>query len=77
MTWPFKRPEALQMAKDELENAKMALLQAHTGLEYAQSMVAYNTARVRRLAAYVEAERTALERAVRQPYPDLSYNLHE
>jgi hypothetical protein len=77
MTWPFRRPKALRMAEDELEDAKMALLQAHTGLEYAQSMVAYNTARVRRLAAHVEAERAVLERTMRQPYPDLSYNLHE
>jgi hypothetical protein len=77
MTWPFRQPKALRMAEDELEDAKLALLQAHTGLEYAQSLVAYNTARVQRLTAYVEAERAVPVRTVPPAHPDLSCNLRE
>lgn len=45
----FSKPDLLSMVEKELQEAATALLQAETALEYANSMVAYNTARVNRL----------------------------
>lgn len=46
---PFRKPSAVELAKIELEEARRKLLNAQTGLEYAEAMVRYETARVRRL----------------------------
>jgi len=42
-----------QAIAHELLHAEHALLQAETGVEYAQSMVTYNKNRVKRLKAYL------------------------
>ena len=53
--WPlFRRPHDRDLARQELEDARIALLEAQTGLEWAKSQVQYNTDRIARLAAYVE-----------------------
>jgi hypothetical protein len=53
MNWktlnPFTLPSADVIAMIELEDARRQLLAAHTSLEYAKAMVAYNTQRVARL----------------------------
>lgn len=46
---PFRKPTAAELAKAELEEASRKLLNAQSGLEYAEAMVRYETARVRRL----------------------------
>lgn len=47
-----------QLAQGELEDAQRALLVAKTGRDWANSQVAYNEARVKRLLAVVgEAKR--------------------
>jgi hypothetical protein len=43
----------------ELVEAEHALLRAETGVEYAQSLVAYNKARVKRLSAYLKEQEAA------------------
>ena len=43
-----------QAIAHELIHAEHALLQAETGVEYAQSMVTYNKNRVKRLKAYLD-----------------------
>lgn len=43
-----------ELAQDELKEAERALLGALTGREYADSLVTYNEARVRRLKAFLE-----------------------
>lgn len=50
---PFRKPSADMLALIELEEARRQLLAAHTALEYAVSMVEYNTKRVKRLTARV------------------------
>ena len=45
----FRKPTAAELARAELEEARRKLLNAQTGLEYADAMVRYETARVRRL----------------------------
>lgn len=52
----FKRITPSDAIAAELAEAEMALLKAETGVEYAQSLVDYNTARVKRLKAYLTTE---------------------
>lgn len=52
----FKRKTPLQIVADELNEATMALLQAESGVEYANSLVAYNKARCNRLRSYLIEE---------------------
>jgi hypothetical protein len=47
-----------QAIAHELIHAEHALLQAETGVEYAQSMVTYNKNRVKRLKAYLAVDET-------------------
>lgn len=47
----FRKPSPALLVATELENAQRELLTAQTGLEYAQSIVAYNQKRVERLLA--------------------------
>lgn len=49
----FRVPSAHTLAQRELEEAQRKLLEARSGVEYAQSMVSYHTARVDRLQRYV------------------------
>ena len=49
----FKPPSPEALALKELEQAKRALLEAQTGVEFAQAHVRYNTERVKRLSAYL------------------------
>lgn len=46
---PFRKPTSTDLARAELEEARRRLLNAQSGLEYAEAMVRYETARVRRL----------------------------
>ena len=46
-------PSAEVIALKELEDAKRALLEAHTGRDFATSMVSYHEARIRRLTSYI------------------------
>ena len=49
-----------QAVAHELIHAEHALLQAETGVEYAQALVTYNKQRVKRLKAYLgKTEETA------------------
>ncbi len=52
----FKRITPTEAIAAELAEAEMQLLKAETGVEYAQSLVDYNKARVKRLKAYLNAE---------------------
>lgn len=47
----FKKPTARELAIREKEEAERLLLEAHTGRDYADSQVAYQTARIRRIDA--------------------------
>ena len=47
----------LELAEQELLEAELSLMRAHSAAEYAQSLVTYNTQRVERLTAYVAEER--------------------
>lgn len=50
------RPKSdLQLALEELEDAKRHRLQAHSAAEYARAMGAYHTDRIKRLEAYIQA----------------------
>jgi hypothetical protein len=46
----------------ELAEAEMALLKAETGVEYAQSEVAFNKNRIKRLKAYLNVPTTTEEK---------------
>jgi hypothetical protein len=52
----FRLPSADLMAVRELEEAKRSLLQMQTSQDYAKSMCAYHTERVKRLTAYLSKE---------------------
>ena len=47
-----------QAVAHELIHAEHALLQAETGVEYAQALVTYNKQRVKRLKAYLAVDET-------------------
>jgi hypothetical protein len=51
----FRTPSADELALRELEEAQRELLKAQSGREYADSLVAYHTARIRRLSGRVGA----------------------
>lgn len=50
----FGKPDLLSMKADELLEAQVSLLKSHSALEYANSMVAYNTVRVQRLKSDIQ-----------------------
>jgi hypothetical protein len=54
----FAEPSAELKAQRELEEAKRSYLEACTGREYAEAMVAYHQARIDRLSEYLTKERT-------------------
>lgn len=43
----------LEMATQELAEAELELLEAHTGVEYARALVTFNQERVARLKEYI------------------------
>ena len=49
----YKTPSAEVIALGELEDAKRKLLEAQSGREYADSMVKYHEARIKRLTTYI------------------------
>ena len=51
---PFKKPTPLEMIAAELAEAHLEKLDAETAVEYAQSIVDYNTTRIARLNARLE-----------------------
>lgn len=51
----FARPSPREMAQTELVDAEHELLEALTGIGWAQALVEYNTARIARLKAYLNA----------------------
>lgn len=51
----LRKPTAWQAADAELKEAELALLQARSGLEYAQAMVGYHQARVNRLRSFTRS----------------------
>ena len=53
----FKRKSPMAIAEQELEEACRQLLVAQSGQEYASRMVQYHQDRIKRLRAYVEAEK--------------------
>ncbi len=54
----FRRVTPLEMAAKELAEAELSLLQAHTGVEYAQSLVNYRTAQINRLRRFIASTAT-------------------
>ena len=58
----MRRLTPLELAARELVEAELALLEAQTGVDYAESLAAYNTKRVERLRAYITTgDRKGLE----------------
>lgn len=55
----FKRLTPQQVAFTELQEARLKLLEACTGLEWAKSSVEYNQARIKRLEAFLKAGEAA------------------
>lgn len=51
---PFYKPSAEVLARLELEDAKRALLEAQSGMEYAKAMVMYRTEQIERLSKVVK-----------------------
>lgn len=49
----LRRSNVESVAMQELREAQLALLEAQTGREYAEAMVRYHEARVRRLTTFV------------------------
>ena len=45
----FRKLTPLEMATAELSDAELSKLEAQTGVEYAQSVVTYRTAQIKRL----------------------------
>ena len=55
----FRQLAPLEMATKELIEAQRSLLESESAVEYAQSVVTYNKARIARLKNFVNAETTA------------------
>lgn len=49
----LRQPTQMEMVNRELEEAKLEKLEAETAVEYAQSIVQYNTKRIDRLNMYI------------------------
>jgi len=54
MKEPFKKPSPLEVIAAELADAHLEKLNAETAVEYAQSIVDYNTTRIERLNTRLE-----------------------
>lgn len=55
LTETLRAPSAEVLAQRELEEAKRALLEANSAVEYSLAMVAYHSKRVARLREYTKA----------------------
>lgn len=55
---PFKKPTPLHLIAQELADAHLELLEAESGVEYAQSIVDYNKARIARLNSRLNSYKT-------------------
>jgi len=51
---PFKRPTPLELIAANLVEAHLSKLEAEAAVEYAESIVAYNVARIERLNTRME-----------------------
>jgi hypothetical protein len=51
---PFKKPTPLELIAESLADAHLSKLEAEAGVEYAQSIVAYNVTRIERLNKRME-----------------------
>ena len=49
----YRQPTPLEMVTKELALAHLAKLEAETAVDYAESVVAYNDARIKRLEAHL------------------------
>jgi len=49
----MRQPTHMEMVNREIEEAKLEKLEAETAVEYAQSIVQYNTKRIDRLNIYI------------------------
>lgn len=54
MKEPFRKPSPLEVIATELAHAHLEKLEAETAVEYAQSVVDYNVARITRLNERME-----------------------
>jgi len=50
---PLKEPSPLEVVRNELAAATLEKLEAETAVEFAQSIVQYNTKRIDRLNIYI------------------------
>lgn len=55
---PFARKTAQSKAAEELAEAEVSLLTAHTNAEYWDSQVVYNTSRIERLKEFLGYDQT-------------------
>ena len=55
----LRQPTHMEMVNRELEEAKLEKLEAETAVEYAQSIVQYNTKRIDRLNTYIAEKEKA------------------
>jgi hypothetical protein len=49
----MRQPTHMEMVNKQLEEARLEKLEAETAVEYAQSIVQYNTKRIDRLNTYI------------------------
>ena len=54
----FAQPSTLEIATKELAEAERKLLDAYTGIEWAQASLTYNQTRIKRLREYLTKETT-------------------
>ena len=54
-----RQPTHMELVNKELEEAKVEKLEAETAVEYAQSIVQYNTKRIDRLNTYIAEKEKA------------------
>ena len=54
----IKKPSAVSLAQQELEDAQRSFLQSQSAAEYASSMSAYHEQRIKRLKAYLRTHHT-------------------
>jgi uncharacterized protein YutE (UPF0331/DUF86 family) len=52
----YRQPTPLEMITTELALAHLAKLEAETAVDYANSVVAYNNARIKRLEAHLKEQ---------------------
>lgn len=50
----FRQPSAPELIQRELAEARLAKLEAETAVDYSMAIVAYNDARITRLAVYTQ-----------------------